>query len=164
MVQPARKAAPSFRSGRGEKGRGILRFFFQAEDGIRDKLVTGVQTCALPIWSRSCSGGMTSATCAADAPSPFEVDIFLPPMLRNSYGTFRGGSLPNTSRAIALDRSREPPFVERSLPAGSMVTPNRSHFAAQSTLYGSLAWPPNGETSPTCPQPRAQVTRSGRHS
>src|SRR5207244_7928876 len=24
--------------------------FFQAEDGIRDDLVTGVQTCALPIW------------------------------------------------------------------------------------------------------------------
>src|SRR3989441_4531246 len=28
-------------------------FFFQAEDGIRDKLVTGVQTCALPICQRS---------------------------------------------------------------------------------------------------------------
>src|SRR2546425_8075828 len=27
----------------------MLIFFFQAEDGIRDKLVTGVQTCALPI-------------------------------------------------------------------------------------------------------------------
>src|SRR5215207_10541297 len=27
-------------------------FFFQAEDGIRDPLVTGVQTCALPIWRR----------------------------------------------------------------------------------------------------------------
>src|SRR2546425_7507068 len=26
-------------------------FFFQAEDGIRDKLVTGVQTCALPIFA-----------------------------------------------------------------------------------------------------------------
>src|SRR2546430_5230815 len=26
-------------------------FFFQAEDGIRDLTVTGVQTCALPIWS-----------------------------------------------------------------------------------------------------------------
>src|SRR5207244_9900880 len=25
-------------------------FFFQAEDGIRDDLVTGVQTCALPIY------------------------------------------------------------------------------------------------------------------
>src|SRR5687767_15317294 len=28
-------------------------FFFQAEDGIRDKLVTGVHTCALPISRRS---------------------------------------------------------------------------------------------------------------
>ena len=27
-------------------------FFFQAEDGIRDRLVTGVQTCALPILVR----------------------------------------------------------------------------------------------------------------
>src|SRR5258708_19270823 len=26
-------------------------FFFQAEDGIRDDLVTGVQTCALPIFT-----------------------------------------------------------------------------------------------------------------
>src|SRR5690625_7080705 len=26
-------------------------FYFQAEDGIRDGHVTGVQTCALPIWS-----------------------------------------------------------------------------------------------------------------
>jgi len=25
-------------------------FFFQAEDGIRDSSVTGVQTCALPIY------------------------------------------------------------------------------------------------------------------
>src|SRR2546428_1306229 len=27
----------------------IFFFFFQAEDGIRDLIVTGVQTCALPI-------------------------------------------------------------------------------------------------------------------
>src|SRR5207253_8536153 len=27
----------------------VFRFFFQAEDGIRDGHVTGVQTCALPI-------------------------------------------------------------------------------------------------------------------
>ena len=27
----------------------VVFFFFQAEDGIRDDLVTGVQTCALPI-------------------------------------------------------------------------------------------------------------------
>src|SRR5438309_8663297 len=30
----------------------LLFFFFQAEDGIRDGTVTGVQTCALPIWRR----------------------------------------------------------------------------------------------------------------
>src|SRR3712207_3105144 len=29
----------------------MLFFFFQAEDGIRDIGVTGVQTCALPIWA-----------------------------------------------------------------------------------------------------------------
>src|SRR5207237_6155315 len=28
----------------------LLFFFFQAEDGIRDSSVTGVQTCALPIY------------------------------------------------------------------------------------------------------------------
>src|SRR5207248_7095572 len=28
-------------------------FFFQAEDGIRDRTVTGVQTCALPILRRT---------------------------------------------------------------------------------------------------------------
>ena len=27
----------------------VVFFFFQAEDGIRDRDVTGVQTCALPI-------------------------------------------------------------------------------------------------------------------
>src|SRR6266542_4931881 len=35
-------------------------FFFQAEDGIRDATVTGVQTCALPISSRS---AWSSASC-----------------------------------------------------------------------------------------------------
>ena len=33
----------------------LFFFFFQAEDGIRDWSVTGVQTCALPIWGvRAC--------------------------------------------------------------------------------------------------------------
>ena len=31
----------------------VVNFFFQAEDGIRDIGVTGVQTCALPIYERS---------------------------------------------------------------------------------------------------------------
>ena len=31
----------------------IFFFFFQAEDGIRDVAVTGVQTCALPIFKNT---------------------------------------------------------------------------------------------------------------
>ena len=33
--------------GVGGGGGGVFFFFFQAEDGIRDHCVTGVQTCAL---------------------------------------------------------------------------------------------------------------------
>src|SRR5437879_10199670 len=43
-------------------------FFFQAEDGIRDTSVTGVQTCALPISaskSISCSSKPGSTICVA---------------------------------------------------------------------------------------------------
>src|SRR5256885_12180184 len=42
-----------------------LVFFFQAEDGIRDYKVTGVQTCALPI----------SARLWDEAGEKFEVDV-----------------------------------------------------------------------------------------
>src|SRR2546430_8294632 len=34
----------------------VFFFFFQAEDGIRDLTVTGVQTCALPISFEWCGG------------------------------------------------------------------------------------------------------------
>src|SRR5256886_5898186 len=37
-------------------------FFFQAEDGIRDLTVTGVQTCALPI-SDFCDGAFRRRSC-----------------------------------------------------------------------------------------------------
>src|SRR5688500_20368273 len=50
----------------------LLFFFFQAEDGIRDYKVTGVQTCALPISSPviSCaSAAATSGTRACRSPS-----------------------------------------------------------------------------------------------
>src|SRR5438132_11291021 len=41
----------------------FLFFFFQAEDGIRDHCVTGVQTCALPISrARSPAVGLNSAS------------------------------------------------------------------------------------------------------
>src|SRR5690606_39462752 len=43
-------------------------FFFQAEDGIRDFHVTGVQTCALPIYYRKDG-------------SPFWNDLYISPVL-----------------------------------------------------------------------------------
>src|SRR3712207_8148633 len=39
----------------GINGNIIFFFFFQAEDGIRDIGVTGVQTCALPICAATAS-------------------------------------------------------------------------------------------------------------
>src|SRR5258708_23316047 len=51
-------------------------FFFQAEDGIRDDLVTGVQTCALPI----CTGppheprGLCQRVFVREVPPPARID------------------------------------------------------------------------------------------
>src|SRR5256885_11945263 len=42
----------------------IFFFFFQAEDGIRDYKVTGVQTCALPILITSSAATPTFASAA----------------------------------------------------------------------------------------------------
>src|SRR3712207_4385484 len=41
-------------------------FFFQAEDGIRDIGVTGVQTCALPICSRAIASQLQALGAAGD--------------------------------------------------------------------------------------------------
>src|SRR5437867_5339376 len=46
-------------------------FFFQAEDGIRDRTVTGVQTCALPI--SLCAGPELRSHTPRANPSPSRV-------------------------------------------------------------------------------------------
>src|SRR5690554_1730315 len=58
-------------------------FFFQAEDGIRDADVTGVQTCALPIL-------MVGSMLAGTEESPGEVELYQ----GRYYKSYRGmGSL-----------------------------------------------------------------------
>src|SRR5687767_6370192 len=64
-------------------------FFFQAEDGIRDKLVTGVQTCALPIYHAAAEQRRTAGqragrgdAVATGAVVPEVVDAALPPCHR----------------------------------------------------------------------------------
>src|SRR3712207_7201637 len=52
----------------------VLFFFFQAEDGIRDIGVTGVQTCALPILKGEYAFGYLRAEAGVHRlvrPSPF---------------------------------------------------------------------------------------------
>src|SRR2546430_9639124 len=66
---------------------GLSILFFQAEDGIRDLTVTGVQTCALPISSTSAD----SAGTRASAPGYPQVDSQLarsrcPPWVSTASG------------------------------------------------------------------------------
>src|SRR5256886_5735977 len=48
-IQYARELYVTLTDGRERRVIDLFFFFFQAEDGIRDLTVTGVQTCALPI-------------------------------------------------------------------------------------------------------------------
>src|SRR5256885_6492313 len=62
-------------SGRDRQRKLCFFFFFQAEDGIRDYKVTGVQTCALPIsgfrgWPRSRAAASSIRTTYARTVSP----------------------------------------------------------------------------------------------
>src|SRR5437870_8448901 len=67
----------------------VYIFFFQAEDGIRDGHVTGVQTCALPICTSICLPRLATPTPAnrstyrlpstsySAAPSPRSIESWL---------------------------------------------------------------------------------------
>src|SRR2546430_4483827 len=91
-------------------------FFFQAEDGIRDLTVTGVQTCALPILGDarcpSCGGrGVRRAVDPVSVTIPAGVDSGSQMRVRGegSAGPFGGprGDL------IVSTRVQEHPFFER---------------------------------------------------
>src|SRR2546429_9371999 len=89
-------------------------FFFQAEDGIRDVAVTGVQTCALPILF------CCLAPCGAIAPSTgsFQVSALYPRNeLDRSAGAYwpkdgqrKGDSQPSSANSgddlVAAERPR----------------------------------------------------------
>src|SRR6267378_7015726 len=67
-------------------------FFFQAEDGIRDLYVTGVQTCALPISDEA--GDPAEALEARPAPLDRQADEVVP-------GLAGGGREVHGSAALA---------------------------------------------------------------
>src|SRR5437868_12675329 len=52
-------------------------FFFQAEDGIRDRNVTGVQTCALPISRCATAGDLRQVAAHQDGVQMFAAGLFV---------------------------------------------------------------------------------------
>src|SRR2546430_8155853 len=89
-----------------------LSLFFQAEDGIRDLTVTGVQTCALPISRRVPARSSTSShRWATSGPSSTrKAAATRPPRRRAPPGWRRmtlGRILPNLSTEIGRASCRE---------------------------------------------------------
>src|SRR5690349_24727326 len=64
---------------------GACLFFFQAEDGIRDLYVTGVQTCALPI-SRTASYASTGSRAFVSADGRTTFVVAYPPPDNEAFG------------------------------------------------------------------------------
>src|SRR2546430_7071436 len=83
---------------------GELFFFFQAEDGIRDLTVTGVQTCALPISTSAAISANTRDRKFASDRTRSAASVPLPPV-RPSRTRAEAASAP-LSRRLKL-RSEE---------------------------------------------------------
>src|SRR2546430_13088299 len=78
----------------------ILFFFFQAEDGIRDLTVTGVQTCALPISLEQPAAGLPDCEPAGlPPPSRTPRERCAPPTAHCDSCSFR--KLPSSGRECA---------------------------------------------------------------
>src|SRR5471032_1006851 len=67
-------------------------FFFQAEDGIRDRDVTGVQTCALPISAAAEEAGIDLMSCSFDSP---EAQSRLPALVAAAPKSFLSCATPH---------------------------------------------------------------------
>src|SRR2546422_9333274 len=91
-------------------------FFFQAEDGIRDVAVTGVQTCALPISSerdrldagRSCTERLAEGLQLPSRLQPRAADPLSTTFLRESLEAFVA------QKSDPGRRSTGPPRLRRS--------------------------------------------------
>src|SRR5205823_8848176 len=85
--------------------------FFQAEDGIRDKLVTGVQTCALPILRNEWR--LRSHSCRRKKPCGRRLRRLH--VCSSTCGSHRGSAHPNISSCeIFTVHSRIYLFLTRS--------------------------------------------------
>src|SRR3712207_8508031 len=79
----------------------MIIFFFQAEDGIRDIGVTGVQTCALPIWG--------------------QIDIDAPVSENIGAIAWAMGRRPSEISVAVLDRVRHEGLIEEIRGTGARI-------------------------------------------
>src|SRR5206468_3389612 len=129
-------------------------FFFQAEDGIRDLIVTGVQTCALPIsftvmangtapltyqWQKNgtniagvtSASYTTSATTTSDSGSTFDV------VVSNSAGTATSNPATLTVNTAAVAPAITTQPANQTVTAGQTAT---FSVAASGTAPLSYQW------------------------
>src|SRR5207247_6190845 len=92
-------------------------FFFQAEDGIRDPLVTGVQTCALPIYRLTApEAERTDPPACGRQRQTAEADDAMLPELRHGTGPPRlGCRIGDDERLLGLDHPSGVVSVDRLL-------------------------------------------------
>src|SRR6266446_9001316 len=98
---------------RREPDIGFVFFFFQAEDGIRDYKVTGVQTCALPICRRGPARGTLVHGRRAEVP-PHAVEPAQRADRRGPRDRARGGARPRRAAdraASGMDPRAAAPFL-----------------------------------------------------
>src|SRR5690625_3816972 len=141
----------------------MFSFFFQAEDGIRDGHVTGVQTCTLPISVRGAefraghSSLMVSRSSSAWLPSscPHPTSsLYSEPKVARFASTVRSVVLPSRSNESNAARSASTRWfsgsVSRRLPDSSttVLTSSRSLSAEHAAISAKLS-SPAGLTSPS---------------
>src|SRR5258706_961471 len=97
-------------------------FFFQAEDGIRDWSVTGVQTCALPI-SISETGLVGPATVCRDEPNRAATTVGT----IAQYKPYSGGSPASVANATPCGSTTTAPINPASASAFSVERSTRGH-------------------------------------
>src|SRR5689334_25429077 len=97
-------------------------FFFQAEDGIRDGTVTGVQTCALPIFAHLVAARRWSEEVCEALEVPLE---WLPPVRESSEAR-------SEERRVGKEcRSRRAPYHHKKKQEYSYVSAQNMKYESR---------------------------------
>src|SRR5207253_4998296 len=134
-------------------------FFFQAEDGIRDGHVTGVQTCALPIYC----GPKIRVGCAAAAAAAHG-HVHLPEALLPEAVHVGGERV--AGLAAGLEPRRVQRILEPAAPGGERALRAAVFITAAGAPLGALEVRQNVAIAPPCralPLPALEVERIAAH-